>query len=241
MDCYLWTRSSPPFQTEQKLLWEGLCWAVYATLPLSASSSHICVCTGAGHPIQFASRLATVSSLKPRPPQILTKPVHCNTSGRWLFFGLFLAHSREQQRSRCSVSHLSLTMHKLPGHVAGALHVYWRQWHIRIYTCIFCNVWPSTDVWKILLSLSISTPNSLFYWSYSSLSLLAHSFYSLGNFYSLLLLFCFHSYIFPHPARTKMPYFSCATQHEWYLSFFFVFSLPLVQFCNVFTTLTYSV
>lgn len=42
-------------------------------------------------------------------------------------------------------------------------------------------------------------------------------FFSLGNFYFLLFLFCFRPYIFPHPARTKIPYFSCTRQCEWYL------------------------
>lgn len=56
----LWAHSSPPFQIEQKLLWECLYCTVYTTMPLSAGSKLIRVCTGADNPIQFTSSIATV-------------------------------------------------------------------------------------------------------------------------------------------------------------------------------------
>lgn len=71
--------SSPPFQMQHKLLWEGLHGAVYTTMPLSAGSRRICVCTGADDPIQFTSWLATLCFQWPIPG-------HCKISKRWFFF-----------------------------------------------------------------------------------------------------------------------------------------------------------
>ncbi|EOB08804.1 Rho-associated protein kinase 1 [Anas platyrhynchos] len=61
---------------QHKLLWEGLRGAVYTTMPLSAGSRHICVCTAEDDPIQFTSRFATLRFQWPTPG-------HCKISKRF--------------------------------------------------------------------------------------------------------------------------------------------------------------
>lgn len=104
---YLWAHSSPPFQIQQKLLWELLHCAVYATMPFSAGSKLIRVCTGADNPIQFTSSHATVCfETRPSPSnQAIAKAPKGD-----FFFGLFLDRSKKmKQQSGCPISYSSLT------------------------------------------------------------------------------------------------------------------------------------
>jgi len=105
---YLWAHSYPPFQIQQKLLWECLYCAVYTTMPLSAGSKGICVCAGADNPIQFTSSLVTVF-FRPNPLH-QTRPLQ--KFQKVIILLIVSSFEKTKQRSRCPISYSSLAMHR---------------------------------------------------------------------------------------------------------------------------------
>lgn len=218
---YLWAHSSPPFQIQQKLLWECLHRAVYTTMPLSAGNKRICVCAGADNPIQFTSSLATVCfQTRPSP----SNRANAKAPKGDFFLPISSSFKKMKQRSRCPISYSSLTTHRqqeqflprilvLPfvkklGYTEYArscarsltslLKLVISRKNIHIYICVYicCTVSASTDVWKILLLLSISMWNYLLT-NYTQICLLLLAIiYCLGHFYSILFLFYSSSHIF---------------------------------------------